>query len=588
MQNRKLPSDWLNELKSKNDIVTTISSYIPVIKKGRQYWARCPFHHEKTPSFAINNEGQYYHCFGCGESGDVITFVEKMESISTGDTIRKLAEKAGLEMPMLEDGAKIAQKKKEKDNALQALNLAKEFYIKSLYEPSAKIAQEYIKKRKFKKSDLDRFQIGYANGNGVINYLTEKGISKENMISAGIINDIDGRLYDHIYNRLAFPIINTFGDCIGFSGRILENNSEKAKYKNTAQTIVYDKSSSIYGIHLLKEAKRKGQLEQIILVEGQIDVIIMHSFGFNTTVASLGTAFTEKHADQLKRISENLVLLFDGDSAGEKAALRAIELLKPFDFNLKVARLPKEYDPDDYLRENGAEGMKKIISSAKTPIEYQLDLFKESGDLSKAEDNSSYIRKSLNLISTLATMSEREIYLKIISQNSGVPLDILRRDSSYVNEENLKKEGKEVLISAENGNIKAIKYVLLSIIRNETFAQLNFDIKKYLFNPIFKNILLCFEEIDKNNKTNETVQTELLNNLDNEEKQFIVELLEIDYSPNKDYFNQCVWKIIEVTLKMKQQVLNEEYKNSENREERLKIAQELSDIVNKLKTKNID
>jgi DNA primase len=241
-----LPSEWLNELKSKNDIVNTISSYIPVIRKGRQYWARCPFHHEKTPSFAINEEGQYYHCFGCGESGDVITFVEKMESISTGDAIRRLAEKAGLEVPMLEDGEKIAQKKKEKDKALEALNLTKDFYIKNLYDPSAKVAQEYIKKRKLKKSDLDRFQIGYANENTIIDYLASKGISKETMLSAGIIGEFDGKYYDHIYNRLAFPILNTYGDCIGFSGRLLENNSEKAKYKNTSQTIAHPFTELIY------------------------------------------------------------------------------------------------------------------------------------------------------------------------------------------------------------------------------------------------------------------------------------------------------------------------------------------------------
>ncbi|MDD4110966.1 MAG: CHC2 zinc finger domain-containing protein, partial [Clostridia bacterium] len=267
MQSRKLPSDWLSELKSKNDIVTTISSYIPVVKKGRQYWARCPFHNEKTPSFSINEEGQYYHCFGCGESGDVITFVQKMESISTGDAIRKLAEKAGLEMPMLEDGEKIAEKKKRKDESIKALNLTKNFYIKNLYEPSAKLAQEYVKKRGFKKSDLDRFQIGYSNGNSIMKYLESNKIDREIMLEAGIITEIDGNAYDHIYNRLAFPIINTYGDCIGFSGRILENNPEKAKYKNTSQTILFDKGSTIYGINLLKEEKKKGNLDKIILVE---------------------------------------------------------------------------------------------------------------------------------------------------------------------------------------------------------------------------------------------------------------------------------------------------------------------------------
>lgn len=588
MQNKKLPSEWLNELKIKNDIVTTISSYISVVKKGRQYWARCPFHHEKTPSFAINSEGQFYHCFGCGESGDVITFIEKIESISTGDAIRKLAEKVGLEMPILEDGEKIAKKKKDKDEILKVLNLAKNFYIKNLYEDNAKIAQEYVKKRKFKKSDLDKFGIGYANGDSVIRYLLDKGICKETIIKAGIGYEIDGKLHDYIYNRLSFPIINTFGDCVGFSGRILENNSEKAKYKNTTQTMVFDKGSSIYGINLLKETKKKGQLKEIILVEGQIDVIIMHSFGFSNAVASLGTAFTEKHANQLKRISENLVLLFDEDEAGQKATLRAIELLKPFDFNLKIARLPKGSDPDDFLRQNGSDAMKKIISLAKTPIEYQLDLYKEESNFSKIEDKTNYLKRALNLISSLKTMSEKEVYLKIISEVASVPLDILRRDASYVNSSKIHKDEKQVLINSENGNIKAIKYILLSTIKEETFSQLNFDIKQYLFNPFFKNILIEFEKIDKAGKTNETVIKILLDNLDDEGEKLVQKLLQSNYKPNRDYFKECVWKIIEVSLKFKQQFLNEKYKNSEDKEERLIIAKELNEIINKLSKKEIN
>lgn len=385
LQNKGFPSEWLSELKSKNEIVQTISSYIPIVKKGSTYWARCPFHHEKTPSLAINENGQYYHCFGCGESGDVITFVEKMESITPGEAIKRLAEKAGMEMPVLEDGEKLTRRKKEKDEVIKALNLAKKHYESNLYQPSAKQAQEYVRQRNFKKSDLEKFHIGYSNGNEIIKYLESEGISKDIMLKAGIIGEMDGKVYDHISNRLAFPILNSFGDCIGFSGRILEKSDFKAKYKNTAQTIVYDKGSSVYGIHLLKDAKRSGLLKEIVLVEGQIDVIMMHSFGFATAVASLGTAFTEKHAVELKRFCDDLVLLFDGDGAGEKATLRAIELLKPFNFNLKVGRLPQGSDPDEFLKGNGADAMKKIIAGAKTPIEYQLDLLKEKNDLSKTE-----------------------------------------------------------------------------------------------------------------------------------------------------------------------------------------------------------
>ncbi len=594
MQNKRYPSEWLGELKTKNDIVATISSYIPLVKRGSQYWARCPFHHEKTPSFAINENDQYYHCFGCGESGDVIKFVEKMESITPGEAIIKLAEKAGLELPALEDREKVAYKKKERDEMIKALNLAKEQYVKLLYEPSAKLAQEYVRKRGFKRSDLERFQIGYAHDNRIIEKLTEKDISREIMLKAGIIGEIDGKIYDHISDRLVFPILNSYGDCIGFSGRTLVKSDYKAKYKNTSQTLVYDKSSSIYGIHLLKEAKKSGLLNEIVLVEGQIDVIMMHSYGFVTTVASLGTSFTEKHAKELKRFSDNLTILFDGDSAGEKATLRVIEILKPFEFNLRIARLPSGMDPDDYLKENGAEKMKEVLKSAKIPIEYKLDLLKEKCDFTKNEDKANYVKKALELISTLETMSEKDIFLKIISENSGVPLDILKRDYKYVGEVRGASEEKKVLRSAEDGNIKAIKYVLLSILKEEVFAKLDFDIKRYLSNPIFINVLTTFEGLRALNreKTNKVLLEDLIEELDTEEKQFVLDILETNDTERvgesgKKYFDHCVWKIIESDLKMRQLILNEKYKESESREERAQISGQISEIASQLKRKSL-
>lgn len=581
MQSKKLSSEWLNELKAKNDIVTTISSYIPVVKKGRSYWARCPFHHEKTPSFAINNEEQYYHCFGCGEGGDVITFIEKIESISTGEAMRKLAEKTGLEMPIFEGGEAIAKKKKQKDEVLKALNLAKDFYVQNLYKPYAKIAQDYVKSRGFKKSDLDKFEIGYSNSNTVIKYLEENGVSQDTMLLAGIITKTSGgRAYDHLYNRLVFPIFNTFGECVGFSGRLLEKSSERAKYKNTAQTPVFDKGSLIYGIHLLKQAKRKGDLDAIILVEGQIDVIMMHSFGFNSAVASLGTAFTEKHAEQLKKIDENIILLFDSDSAGQKATLRTIDVLKPFGFNIKVARLPIDSDPDEYLKQNGAEGMKKLIAKAKVPVEYQLDLLRESSDISKPNEKARYVRQALDLVVKLETMSERDVYLKIIRDVSGIPIDILRRDANFKKSSQTQKKDANVLINRENGNIKAINYVMQSILRDESFSKLDFDIKNYIFNPVLKSILIKHESNDKKDAN-------ILDVLDENEKKLVNELFNSEYLPDKRYFDESVWKIIEEALLIQQEILNEKYKNSEDREERSAIAEKLRDIINQLKEKKI-
>lgn len=270
MQKRYYPSKFVEEVKSKNDILQIISSYITTTKRGNAYWALCPFHHEKTPSFAINEEEQYFHCFGCGEGGDVIKFVQMIESVSYADAIEKLANRAGLDLPNNANHDDIIMEKKEKDSILKALNLAMKIYEKNLYLPKAKLAQEYVKLRNFKKSDLERFHIGYSFNNEIIKNLLDNGIDKNIILKAGIGGEQNGKLYDKISGRLVFPVLNSFGECVGFSGRILINDKTKAKYKNTEQTIVFDKSSCVYAINLLKDEKRTGSLDYIILVEGQI------------------------------------------------------------------------------------------------------------------------------------------------------------------------------------------------------------------------------------------------------------------------------------------------------------------------------
>ena len=481
MQKRYYPPKFVEEVKSKNDILQIISSYITTTKRGNAYWALCPFHHEKTPSFAINEEEQYFHCFGCGEGGDVIKFVQMIESVSYADAIEKLANRAGLDLPNNENHDDIIMEKKEKDSILKALNLAMKIYEKNLYLPKAKLAQEYVKLRNFKKSDLERFHIGYSFNNEIIKNLLDNGIDKNIILKAGIGGEQNGKLYDKISGRLVFPVLNSFGECVGFSGRILINDKTKAKYKNTEQTIVFDKSSCVYAINLLKDEKRTGSLDYIILVEGQIDVIKMHSYGFKSAVASMGTSFTEKHAAVLKRFCNDIIICYDGDNAGQKATSRAIKILESFEFNVKVARLPKEMDPDEYLKIKGVEGMQILLSNAQTPIEYNLKLLSEKYDLNKPEGKSGYLKGAFDIISKVGTMSEKDVYIKLISEATGVPIDIVRRDfqPGIVSK---KLNIIENVSTSENVLKKAIKFVLKSIIKGETFSKLDFDLKTYLIN----------------------------------------------------------------------------------------------------------
>ena len=367
-------TDWLDELKRRSNIVTVISKYVRLEHKGRKYWGCCPFHNEKTPSFCIDEDEGFYHCFGCKESGDVITFVEKMESCDFMDAVKILAEQNHMDLPEINHANEdVMKKKEEKERVLKVLEEAYKHYVANLYLSSAKKAQDYIKSRGFTKRELDDFKIGYSNSwTEIITYLKSKGFSYDDMVKAGIaVKKDDGNYFDAMGNRLIFPIFNSFNECIGFSARVLEK-SDFAKYKNTAETIVFQKNKVVFGINLLKKLKQEGLLKKIIFVEGQIDVIAMHRAGFRETVACLGTALTENHAKELKKLCDSAILCFDGDGAGIKATLRSIEILRQAGFNIKIATLPEGLDPDEVLKKQGKDKMEEYLNNSLSVMDYLI------------------------------------------------------------------------------------------------------------------------------------------------------------------------------------------------------------------------
>ena len=315
MQSKGFSVEWLQELKRKNDLVSIASNYLRLEQKGRRFWACCPFHNEKTPSFSINAEDGIYYCFGCKESGDVIKFVEKMENIEFYDAVKFLADKAGMQVPDLKPTEEVTKRQKFKERLLSALDYAYKHYQENLYNKDAVVAQNYIKMRKFTRRELEDFKIGYSKDwTDIVTYLHGKGFTDNELVSAGICGQKNGRAFDVLANRLVFPIFNAFNECIGFSARALEK-TDFAKYKNTAETLVFQKGKIVFGINLLKKYKQQHGLDNIILVEGQMDVIAMHKGGFKQTVACMGTALTKDHVSELKRYSNNIVLCFDNDGA---------------------------------------------------------------------------------------------------------------------------------------------------------------------------------------------------------------------------------------------------------------------------------
>lgn len=340
---------WLRfkeELKAKNDIVSIISRYVPLIQKGRYFWGRCPFHNEKTPSFAINPTDQVYHCFGCGVGGDVINFVKEIESVDFAGAINILAELAHMEVPSSDgsyDDSKIKQLKQEKDRLLALLKDTALHYVDNLKLPQAKPGLEYFEKRNISPELARRFGLGFSiNFQDTINYLTSKGYTIKEMEKAGVVKTRDDRFYDAMGNRVVFPIMDVSSNVVAFCGRTLEAKPNFAKYLNTQDTVIFNKSKNLYAINIVKKAKIKGEkIDYLIVVEGQMDVVSLHKAGFPMAVASMGTSLTQEQAKLIKRFVDKVYICYDGDTAGKKATLRGLDILRSNGLEVFVMSMPE-------------------------------------------------------------------------------------------------------------------------------------------------------------------------------------------------------------------------------------------------------
>ena len=584
MQNSGFPDKWLYELKQKNNIVSVIERYIHLEKKGGRYWACCPFHNEKTPSFAINEDEGFYHCFGCKESGDVISFVMKYESCDFLEAIEILAKNAHMEVPKFTGETDIFEKKTKKDRIIKLLNSARTHYQENVYLPQAKAAQDYIKCRNFTKKDLDSFKIGYSiNGFEIINHLKKQGFSEEEMLEAGLISKKEDRVYDINSKRLVFPIFNSFNECIGFSSRVLD--SSLPKYINTPETLVFHKGKVVFGINLVKALKQQGKLDKIIIVEGQIDVISMHRAGFDSTVACMGTALTKENAHELKKLSENVILCFDGDTAGEKATRKSIDILKEEGFNVKIVALPNKHDPDEILKQNGREYMTNLIDSAVPTTDYLISSELAKFDLNNPEEKGKFISNALEDIAKIEIDSSQEPYLEKLRNISGVPIDILRRDiqklkKGQISEKEKKDEG--VLISRENGNIRAVKFILASLIYKKDFVNKKLDYKKLL--PNYGDII---------DKASEGITiSSYFDYFDVENYPILKESIEFNFEEIEDngqrYFDECVWSIAMQVLSQKQMKISEEFRQCEDSQKRAELAKELQATLKAIREKNLE
>ena len=583
--------DWIEKLKSNNDIVSTLSKYITLQRKGKTWWACCPFHYEKTPSFAVNEYEQFYHCFGCGASGDVIGFVKKYENMDFFDACKVLAENAGMQLPEYTNDEHIIEKKKKVDRIYNVLRDTANYYYTNLKKPEGKVALDYLSKRNVSKEIIQSFGLGYSTGwQDVIDHLKSKEYDIQDMIDAGVVEkNSEGRLYDCYAKRLIFPLINTYGNVIGFSARILEK-ADFAKYKNTSQTLVFDKSKCLYGINFLKKIKQNEPIQQIIIVEGQMDLIALHKSGIKNVVATMGTALTPLHGKELKKFCDKVVLCFDGDGAGIKATLRSIEILVSGGMNVYCMTIPNGQDPDEYVNNYGKDAFIELANNAKYWVEYLIRKYEKDYDLSKPEQKKKYVDESLNIIRKLETESERDIYLNMVSKSSGIVKNILRSDldNNHIDSETdstvsaVKNEEQAQL--KENAYVKAVKFVLKALLEKKPYAALDTDIKQNLLNSDYVKIYEYIENCY--NSGQRPIISSLYTYFDIENNKDLSDLISfeiLESDDNEIYYKDCVRTFVEIGLKQRQLDIIRKVRETSDMEERRKLTKELNDITLKLK-----
>ena len=404
----------LDEIRSRHDIVSTISQYMTVKRKGRNYFGLCPFHNEKSPSFSVSPDKQIFHCFGCGVGGDVINFVKKIENIGFLDSVRLLAEKSGIQLP--NDISKAEEENIKLKNRVYKINeLAAKFYHENLYKPTSKIAQDYIKKRKLNNATLKSFLMGYASNssNELLRYLKEQGFTEEELLASCLIGKSDRGYYDKFRNRLMIPIRDERGRFIAFGGRVLDDS--KPKYINSPENIVYSKGRNLFGLNVAREGVH-GPLKRLLIVEGYMDAISLYQRGITNVVASLGTALTDSQGRLLRRNTEQVILGYDADGAGQQAIIRGMEILKSMDIDIRILQISGAKDPDEYVLKFGPEKMVKAMDEAISAIEFKIKVLRANLDLNNVNDKVKFLTEIAKILSNVDNNIEREVYIDRISK----------------------------------------------------------------------------------------------------------------------------------------------------------------------------
>ncbi len=420
--------DIIEEVRQKNDIVDVVSQYVKLTRKGSSYFGLCPFHNEKTPSFSVTPGKQMYYCFGCGAGGNVFNFIMEYENYTFGEALKHLADRAGVELPKIEYSREVREKAQERAELLEINKQAAQYFYYQLRTEKGARGYQYLTGRGLSEETMRKFGLGYSDkfGGGLYQFLKSKGYGDDRLRESGLFN-VDERhgMYDKFWNRVIFPIMDVNNRVIGFGGRVMGDG--KPKYLNSPETKIFDKSRNLYGLNVARTTRRK----YLILCEGYMDVISMHQAGFTNAVASLGTALTSGHASLLKRYTQEVLLLYDSDEAGVRAALRAIPILREAGVNSRVVNLRPYKDPDEFIKNLGAEAFEERLEQASDSFMFRVSIAESEFPMEEPQGQNRFFERCAEMLLELKDELERNLYIEAIVKKYrgqyGISVEDLRK-----------------------------------------------------------------------------------------------------------------------------------------------------------------
>jgi len=574
----RIDSAWLDELCSRVSIDELISEYVPLNRKGRYLWACCPFHGEKTPSFKVDPENGMFYCFGCHKGGNVITFLKEYEHIESRDAIKELAERAHMEMPEASPVNRVQEdlNRDLQDKVYEANIIAARFYHSYIWKPEGAQALKYLYSRGLTDSDIKRFGLGCSplRGTELHDLLIEKGFTEEVIQKAWLSGEKEGYKYDMFRDRVMFPIINAKGKVLGFGGRIMGKG--EPKYMNTSDTPVFLKRNGVYGINFLYSANVPKQT-RLVLVEGYMDTVMLLKQGIHGVVATLGTALTEEQVRLLKRYVHEVWISYDGDGAGRKAALRALDMFEPSGMEVKVIDYPNNMDPDEYIKAFGRQAWENLPKHK--PAKYRMLRAADGLDMSKQEDVTKYTIECCAILKKLNNAVELENYLRELSTQTGYSREVLLKqigisveEKSEVKPQRAPKVTARVLSESDMAQMQLICLAASGMVKLSALTRQDFDSE--LYGEIFDNLLEGVKPRD------------FIENLPDEQKQQTLEALNSIVLPENDekaliLAEELLSTIRRTRINSRISVLTEKLKTAQG-DETVRLTEELNNLLTKL------